>query len=112
MKSALLGSNTSEVEVGNVSKHGFWLLVAGQEHFLSFKDFPWFAQAPIGQLVNVELLHGRHLYWSDLDIDLSLDSIKHPERFPLISRRRPSPNGPSAVRTRPTQATPHRRKAR
>ena len=95
MKSALLGTHTSEVEVGNVSKHGFWLLVAGREYFLAFKDFPWFEQAPIGQLLNVQLLHSRHLYWPGLDVDLSLDSIEHPERFPLTSRWRP------VTRTRP-----------
>jgi hypothetical protein len=26
-----------------------------------------------------------HLYWPDLDIDLSVESIEHPERFPLVS---------------------------
>jgi hypothetical protein len=30
--------------------------------------------------------HPDHLYWPDLDIDLSLESIRHPENFPLISR--------------------------
>src|SRR3546814_7518272 len=28
----------------------------------------------------------QHLYWPDLDIDLAVDSIRHPERFPLVSR--------------------------
>jgi hypothetical protein len=26
------------------------------------------------------------LYWPDLDVDLSVDSIRHPERFPLRTR--------------------------
>ena len=86
MKSALLGEDISGAEVGNVSKHGFWLLVSGRELFLSFKDFPWFADAPIAQLVNVQLPHPHHLYWPELDVDLSLESIEHPERFPLVSR--------------------------
>ena len=89
MKSALLGKNTSDVEVANVSKHGFWLLVQGRELFLPFKAFPWFNDVPIGKLLNVELLHSRHLYWPDLDVDLSLASIEHPERFPLVSQARP-----------------------
>jgi hypothetical protein len=66
--------------------------VGAQEFFLPFEDFPWFEHAPIGQLVNVKLLHARHLYWPDLDVDLSLDSIEHPERFPLVSRWRPTQN--------------------
>jgi hypothetical protein len=27
-----------------------------------------------------------HLYWPDLDIDLAVESIRHPEQFPLVSR--------------------------
>jgi hypothetical protein len=29
-----------------------------------------------------------HLYWPDLDVDLGLETIRHPERFPLKSRVR------------------------
>ncbi len=35
----------SEVEVTNISRHGFWLLVRGKELFLPYKDFPWFQNA-------------------------------------------------------------------
>jgi hypothetical protein len=34
--------------------------------------------------LNVQLLHGDHLVWSDLDVDLDLDSLQSPESFPLI----------------------------
>jgi hypothetical protein len=27
-----------------------------------------------------------HLYWPKLDIDLSVESMRHPERFPLASQ--------------------------
>ena len=100
MKSALLGKDTSEVEIGNVSKHGFWLLIDGRELFLPFKDFPWFEKAPIGKLLNVKLLHSRHLYWPDLDVDLALESIEHPESFPLVSRERPDKVPPLKSRPR------------
>jgi hypothetical protein len=86
MTSAALGNSTSAVEVGNVSKHGFWLLLDDQEVFLPFEDFPWFKEAPIGKLLNVERPSNHHLYWPDLDIDLAVDSLFYPERFPLISR--------------------------
>ena len=86
MKSAQPGKLTSEVEVTNISKHGFWLLLGGRELFLSFKEFPWFKDVPVGKLLNVELPHADHLYWPDLDVDLAVESIEHPERFPLISK--------------------------
>ena len=76
----------SDVEITNVSLHGFWIFLGGRELFMSFEDFPWFQKAPIGQLLNVQLLHSEHLYWPDLDVDLAVDSIEHPEKFPLVSR--------------------------
>jgi uncharacterized protein DUF2442 len=86
MTSAALGNSTSAVEVGNVSKHGFWLLLDDQEVFLPFEDFPWFKDAPIGKLLNVERPSNHHLYWPDLDIDLAVDSLFHPGQFPLVSQ--------------------------
>jgi Protein of unknown function (DUF2442) len=83
---AQTGTNISEVEVTNVSKHGFWLLIHEQEVLVPFEQFPWFKDAPIGKLLNVELPSPRHLYWPDLDIDLAVESLFHPERFPLVSQ--------------------------
>ncbi len=88
MTSVAPGTRTSEVEVTNVSKHGFWLLIRDQEVFVPFTEFPWFRDAPIGQLLNVQLPSPHHLYWPDLDVDLAVDSLFHPERFPLVSRAR------------------------
>jgi len=88
MRSGKLGQNTS-AEVSNVSTPGFWLLIADKERFLPFSDFPWFREARIRELMNVELQSPNHLYWPDLDVDLSVESIDHPERFPLVSRVRP-----------------------
>jgi hypothetical protein len=89
MKSAARGTPTSAVEVTNVSKHGFWLLLGDRERFLAFEDFPWFRDASIAQLCAVELPHSHHLYWPELDVDLAVESIDHPEHFPLVSKARP-----------------------
>ena len=112
-KSARRGKNTSAVEVGNVSAHGFWLLVGNNEHFLSFKDFPWFRDATIGQLTNVELPSPHHLYWPDLDIDLAVESLEHPGRYPLVSKMdvngRLHTTAAQARETRPAYNTRKRR---
>ena len=86
MKSAMHGTAISEVEVTNVSRNGFWLLVRDEELFLPFEQFPWFRDAPIRKIVNVELPSPPHLYWPDLDIDLAVESIRNPGKFPLTSR--------------------------
>ena len=84
MKSSTLGANTLPVEVGNIDRFGFWLLIADKEYFLPYTDFPWFRAARVEQILNVELLHGEHLRWPDLDVDLAVDSLAQPEAFPLI----------------------------
>lgn len=86
MKSKALGKPTSEVEVTNISLHGFWLLLKGHEKLLPHEHFPWFRNATVAQIYQVELLSENHLYWPELDIDLSVESIDHPERFPLVSK--------------------------
>src|SRR5262249_41630810 len=86
MKSARRGMPTSEVEVTNVSCHGFWLLIRDHEVFLPFEQFPWFKDAPLGRILSVQLPHPHHLYWPDLDVDIAVESIDHPERYPLVSR--------------------------
>lgn len=85
MTSAILGSGISEVEVTHVSRQGFWLLLGDEELFVPFRDFPWFAEAPIGKLTNVELPQPHHLYWPELDVDLAVESIRNPEAFPLVA---------------------------
>ena len=90
MRSAMLGRSTSRVEVTNVSPHGFWLLIEEQELFVSFKAFPWFEDASIRAIGHVELPSPHHLYWPELDIDLAVDSLRHPERYPLVSTVPPS----------------------
>jgi hypothetical protein len=84
-------SRHSAVEVTNISKHGFWLLLDDRELFVSFSEFPWFQQAPVSAILNVQRPHADHLYWPDLDIDLAVESIERPERFPLVSKIGPEP---------------------
>jgi hypothetical protein len=86
MSSEPLGSATSGVEVTHISKHGFWLLLDDRELHLPFEDFPWFREAPVGAILAVERPHPHHLHWPELDIDLAVDSIEHPERYPLKSK--------------------------
>jgi hypothetical protein len=80
------GTATSGVEVTNISRHGFWLLLDGRESFLSFENFPWFKHATIEAILRLERPSPGHLSWPDLDVDLAVDSIEHPERYPLKSK--------------------------
>ena len=82
-----LGTNTSGVEVTNISSQGVWLLARGKELFLPYEDFPWFKDASVGAILKVEEPRRGHFYWPDLDVDLTEEIIEHPERFPLVSKK-------------------------
>lgn len=75
-----------EMPVLRTAEDGFWLLLGDRELFLPFSEFPWFRDAPISAILNVEWPQPHHLYWPDLDIDLAVESIEKPERYPLISQ--------------------------
>ncbi len=80
------GFATSALEVTHVSRHGFWLLLGDEELLVRFEDFPWFRQATIEALTLVERPSPDHLYWPQLDVDLSVRSIRAPGEFPLVSK--------------------------
>ena len=86
MKSHAGGKSTLAAEVTQIDEQGIWVLIGEKESFLSFENFPWFRNAPVSAIHNVELLNPRHLHWPDLDVDLAVESIEHPERFPLIAK--------------------------
>ena len=114
MRSAPRGDATSQVEVSGITAHGVWLLLGDREVFLPFEAFPWFRDAPVAGVLHVERPQPHHLYWPDLYIDLSVESILDPERYPLVSRERPSPRsqrgaGPRRPGTKPAPDRPRRR---
>src|SRR5437870_1853601 len=110
MKSATPGQSISLAEVTNVSPHGFWLFEGERELFVPFKDFPWFRDASVRQITNVQLPSPHHLYLPDLDIDLAVECIEHPEKYPLVSRVQPNKRlQPAAARARAKKRTSRRR---
>jgi hypothetical protein len=88
MKSKKAGTTTSnnKTEITNISAHGIWLYHEKKEYFMPYESFPWFKKASIEEVLNVEVPSPNHFYWPDLDVDLHLDSIKHPEKYPLVSK--------------------------
>lgn len=78
-----LGKTTSVAEVQGISKQGFWIFVKDREFFLSFDEYPWFANATINQIYDFKLYHEKHLHWPALNVDLDIDALKFPEAYPL-----------------------------
>ena len=80
------GTVTSPIEVVQVTPFGIWLAYGDAEYYMDFDNFPWFREAPVRKIFNVKEASPGHFYWPDLDIDLDLDRIEHPEKYPLIAR--------------------------
>ena len=86
MSSEPLGIGTSAPEVTNITSHGVWLLSGDREMFMPYEYFPWFKDVPVRQILNVEEPTPGHFHWPDLDVDLGVDSIEHPDRYPLEAK--------------------------
>jgi len=53
---------------------------------MSYEDFPWFKNQTVQSILNVEESVSGHYYWPDIDVDLTMDMIEYPERFPLKAK--------------------------
>ncbi len=78
------GVNISHSEVTGISAIGFWLLVDNREYFVPFNDYPVFKRATITQIYSIQRLSPTQFYWPELDADIELEALKHPESFPLV----------------------------
>lgn len=86
MNSLAPGNSTLAVEVTNISAHGVWLLAHNKKLFMSYKNFPWFKNQTIKSIINVKEQGPNHFYWPAIDVDLTVEAIEHPERFPLKAK--------------------------
>jgi len=97
MKLSKRGTNIS-ASVENITPLGIWIFIKEREYFLSYKAFPYFKDQTIRAIQNVQLLHGYHLYWPELDIDLEIDNVESPEKYPLKSNPKKHQTGRSDER--------------
>lgn len=97
MKSSKRGK-TIPVSVENVTPFGIWLFVKGKEYFLNYRDYPFFREQVLSAIQDVQLLHGYHLYWPQLDVDLEIDNLENPEKYPLEYRVAADQSGKSRRR--------------
>ena len=85
MKSLKRGKSIS-ASVENITPFGIWLFVNGKEYLLSYEIYPYFKDQTLKSIQNVQLIHGHHLYWHELDVDLEIDNLENPEKYPLKSK--------------------------
>ncbi len=79
------GKSTS-ASVENITPFGVWMLINRKEYFLPYSEFPYFENMSLRSIFKVKFLHGFHLYWPELDVDLIVDNLDHPEKYPLRAK--------------------------
>ena len=80
-------SASTSASVLMINAQGVMLSVQGQDYFLSYNRIPWMQDAPIRSVLNVQMSGPEAIEWPDLDVDLELDSLRYPERYPLVIKR-------------------------
>ncbi len=77
----------TQVRVLMINDKGIMLSVKGNDYFISYNRIPWMKNACISDALDVQMSGRNAIEWPKLDIDLEIDSLKHPERYPLIMKR-------------------------
>ena len=91
MQTALRNNSANTlVSVLMINAQGIMLSVQGHDYFLSYNRIPWMQDAPIRSVLNVQMSGPEAIEWPDLDVDLEIDSLRHPERYPLLIKRSPA----------------------
>ena len=79
--------SSTSVDVLMINDKGVMLSVQGQDYFLSYNRVPWMRDATINEVLDVQMSGKNAIEWPKLEVDLEVESLKHPERYPLLIRR-------------------------
>lgn len=75
------------VAVLMINGQGMMLTVNGEDFFVSYNRVPWLKEAKVADVLNVQMCSSDAIEWPALDIDLEIDSLRHPEKYPNIMTR-------------------------
>lgn len=76
-------SLSETAEITAITATGFWLLVGDREYFVAFADYPEFRRATVAQIYAMQRQSSDHFYWPELEVDIELEALEQPQRFPL-----------------------------
>ena len=77
--------NSTLADVLMINDRGIMISVQGQDYFLSYNRVPW--MKTISEVLDVRMSGNNAIEWPRLDVDLEVDSLRHPERYPLLIKR-------------------------
>ena len=75
------------VKVRSIMPDGIFLSVYENDYYLSYNRLPWFRNAKLSDIFNVSMMGDDAIRWEALDVDLEIESLIHPEKYPLVMKR-------------------------
>ena len=79
--------NSTLADVLMINDRGIMISVQGQDYFLSYNRVPWMIDATINEVLDVRMSGNNAIEWPKLQVDLEVESLRHPERYPLLIKR-------------------------
>ena len=70
-----------------INREGIMISLEGNNYFLSYNRVPWMKDATISEVLDVRMSGNNAIEWPKLDVDLEVESLRHPERYPLLIKR-------------------------
>lgn len=83
MSSEAPGKSTCPGEVTSIGRDGFWLISGDREFFVPYENYPIFRRATVEQIYAMQEIAPGQLHWEAIDVDIEVEALDHPERFPL-----------------------------
>ncbi len=75
------------VKVVSINADGIFINAFGRDYFLSYHRLPWFKNAKVSDILNVTNIGTSAISWNKLDVDIEIDSLNYPEKYPLVMKR-------------------------
>ncbi len=77
-------STNTYAKVLVVTENGMLIALTTGDYFMPYTQFPWFKEAKVSEVMQVVAVGDDALRWDALDVDLEIESIIQPEKYPLI----------------------------
>jgi len=85
LNSKKLGTSTF-AKVLTITSEGVLIEIENGEFFLPYSRVPWFKNASVSDVLDVQMGGKRSIRWNKLDVDLEIESLLYPEKYPLVAK--------------------------
>ncbi|MDR0757344.1 MAG: DUF2442 domain-containing protein [Tannerella sp.] len=86
-KNSNQNTERTSVDIRLITSSGIIVSVSGCDYYISYDRLPWFRDAKVSDIFNVKMCGSDGIRWEAIDVDLEIESLIHPEQYPLVMKR-------------------------